>query len=243
MNSSCKNPNLTTKKVLPPKELIRENVSSIRNTREEDFPAMASVLKDKKINLSAQKGNLRLHSLDSLNVFNFKDQRLGVRKESRRARNTLETPDVLNLIREEDSRGAPAGRESAKHIQPDSKLEQHKKPSLHRSQLHNRDLGWVKLVDQRSSELVSSTQSQTFSEIEKQYNNLIEKALDISISNKEFSKMSSLRTNYVGYAVGKFGSERTNTIFQNEFNGAPREVNRSSNFPKGLPSRISPNLG
>lgn len=74
-----------------------------------------------------------------------------------------------------------------------------------------------KLFDHRSSEFISSNKSLTFSEIEKQYNNLIEKALEVSISNKDFSKMSSLRTNNVGYINGKFGSERTNTLFQNDF--------------------------
>jgi hypothetical protein len=100
-------------------------------------------------------------------------------------------------------------------------------------------------MEYKSTEINSSTKSQTFSEIEKQYNHLIEKALDVSISNKAFSKMSSLRTNYVGNLMGKFGSERTNTVFQNEIKlkSVEREKLKNKEIANRFKARISPILG
>lgn len=218
-------------------------MSSIRQLKEEDIPDISSILKNKKTNLSTKKQNLRFNSLDSLGSLNFKDQRSATKKEINRFKSGFNSPDMLNLIREEEPRSSAVHRKSAKHIRPRNKLEGPLGRDLHRSNLHLRELGRSKLADHRSSEVVSSTHSQTFSEIEKHYNHLIEKALDISISNKDFSKMSSLRTNHVNYAVGKFGSERTNTIFQNEFNVPAREGNNSGHHTQGLKCQISPNLG
>jgi predicted AlkP superfamily phosphohydrolase/phosphomutase len=101
-----------------------------------------------------------------------------------------------------------------------------------------------KVWEFKSSEIISSTKSQTFSEIEKQYNNLIEQALDISISNKDFSRISSMRTAHLGNIPGKFGSERTNTIFHNEFNYQnDKKKMYHKESQNNFRARVSPILG
>ena len=79
------------------------------------------------------------------------------------------------------------------------------KPILRKIQEFN------KIIRSRS-EIMSSGRSLTFSEIEKNYNFLIENALNISISQKDLSKMSSFRTNTI---IGKINSNRTNDFRQN----------------------------
>lgn len=179
---------------------------------------------------SLKQSNEDLNSAD--NEMNF--------KEKKNQNNNYSTPNSLGKIKKEAKnlffqKEINSQRNSKKWTKGKNRFSSSKGNEIHFS----------KLFDYRSSEFISSNKSLTFSEIEKQYNNLIENALEVSISNKDFSKMSSLRTNNVGYVNGKYGSERTNTIFQTEFRGSDIEQmkikHRESN--NKMKTRISPILG
>lgn len=147
----------------------------------------------------------------------------------------LRTPDFLNKIKEEAISLSWKSKNSRECSENKEEKDQGNKCAGFQANNY---------YDFKSSEIISSTKSQTFSEIEKQYNNLIEQALDISISNKDFSRMSSMRTTHLANIPGKFGSERTNTIFQHEMSGYNEQnKKRANDFKTRFKARISPILG
>ena len=83
-----------------------------------------------------------------------------------------------------------------------------------------------------------SDKSLTFSEIENKYNILIQNALNVSISQKEFSRMSSKRTNQVDNLLSS--SCRTHNLSSKFINQSYRDISKHNQSSKHFKILCSP---
>lgn len=89
-----------------------------------------------------------------------------------------------------------------------------------------------------NSDRTFSEKSLTFSEIEKKYNILIQNALNVSISQKEFSRISSKRTNKI--ENNQTGSCRTHNLSSKIINQSHRDLSKANQSSKHFKILCSP---
>lgn len=95
-----------------------------------------------------------------------------------------------------------------------------------------------KSVFNYNSDRSFSDKSLTFSEIENKYNILIQNALNVSISQKEFSRMSSRRTNQVDNNLSS--SCRTHNLSSKFINQSFRDISKNNQSSKHFKILCSP---